>query len=1188
MIVVSRVIFEFGMKDEQFAFSLYGRWDDFCRQGFVDVADRLLSEWENPDTVLYMDRLTLDLGTLTEVEFYEKFGKRLEECLEEVLRGMLHGSGNPGVKHYAVSSEDCRQLMYYLLHGYTAWDYGKWSFDLKQFMLRSLREEAEKLRHFLLAEGYREGVRKRLVFHLEDGMLHTLVTLTVSGEAAFINRYTDFMIRNYSREKHGQMSRNEYRNALWILVLAYVWSESRGFVSRKGLVGYTLRGLAAHAGIGILVLIAYLVQKIEELLTGDPERHELLDILEEIRFEERLNRLVVASGNSSQMLESAPEGWLRKVFASEKKGGLPGKDAEHWMEDLRRRLADAVMRREILSSLQEEEIEWLVKILVPADSEFIVAYARTLETEKEKGMYEGKAGHEFRYVKWDFIFAVLLKKLPANLDRRQFVSDVLHRLSSHYGIEYIVLVGYFRKVTEELPGWLVGVLGELGEEAVYPIFDIAKKPERKMQVGEEKLLSEMLVRPLSCRRLLSRMSEPEITGLVKRFLPHDQDFILNYAGRLSTAKERGMFEGRAGSEFNQLKWEFIFQLALTDAFNRKYFALAVLRELAAHYALEVNALLGYFYRYLGEEGGEKLGSVWQTIHELWLEVEEKQIIPDTELHIGNELEERLAVLERYLLTGEISGGDKDMYAIFMDLKNRIPERLRKRIGNIPVGILACDAGKSNPDKKFYAALILWWLEGCSHAQEQQIALHGMLQAVLSGNGKAEVRELRLLLACCLEGRINEYQTMLNSKENIRLRFTETDFPALLVLLSDFRRKEVAVFIRARKKELSLLFFSSSVKSRKFISKLREKSRNDKEFADFLKEVFGMEPVEEENRFPVTERINEDIVRQCLSGGNKSSGKLELIRSWQVDFRSCRQVIGLLGDNQTYQRIWIERIGNIGLRRLANELLQLEKKMDSGWDKNKGWEVLVKYTLPEYGNLSVEELYLIFIRELAERLTVRQREQLVYVLAQEKTGFAFWKNSLRRLQYVPVQQALHTSERMAGTEKDQVLIEVRNAGLVLFSPWFLQLFKRLGLLDEEGQVFGSVEAQIKGIYVLQALVDGVEAKAYEEHELFLNRVLVGLPAEEALPVLFELTDEEKEIVGSLVENLRMTWPKMKNASPEGIRQSFLQREGVLEEQEKEWKLVVSPAGIDVLLDSLPWGFSMIRQNWMEKILKVEWR
>lgn len=1196
MIVIGRVKFEFEMEDEQFAFSLYSQWDEFCRIGFTEVAGGLLAEADRPDSVLQIESLHLELGTLAEEEFYNKFPVRLKERMQEALRSLLQGPEVAGVRRCSLTADCCDRLMYYFLYGYFNWEQEGGVSDLKQILHRVLREEAVSFQRFLLTEGYREALRKRLVFRLDDGMLGALVSLTVGSEAVFINRYTDFLIQNHPRLHRYQVPRKEYREAVWMLVLAYIWAANRGYVSRKEFVAYTLRGLAAHLGIGIFVLLGYFTQGVQELLAGDSNRHELLEMLEEIRFEERLNRVAgVAVKVSGHTLHYVPEGFLKKILGLSGQQKELEKNPEDWMRYLHLQLADDVKRRKLFRELAETDIQLLVKMLIPAECEFVLSYARVLETGKEKGMYEGKAGGDFRIVKWDFIFAVLVEKSFANPDRRQFVADVLHRLAAHYGLDYGELVTYLKKMPEELPPWLREVLAELESEGGQACLSVLQQAGEGLTRKEGQRVAEVLKRPWSCRRLLGRLSEAEIVLLVKRVLPQEEAFVLDYAERLTKAKERGMFEGRAGGEFRQLKWELIFQLALADVFNRKYFVWSVLQELAAHYGLEVKALLDYFYHYLADEKEEKVVALWQVIRDLWVEVKEEQVEWRPVLQVENEWERKYEVLERCLLTGNCREAEEELYVLFMELKKRAPERLMKRIKRIPAICFMKESVWGKADIRFYATLLLWWLEEYPAPEEQQAALKGMLQSVLAGSGKAGVRELRLLLACCLAGRAGDYAKFVAGTERMEYRFAEKDLPLLWALLSGGRWKEMADFFRSHKKEIGLVLFSSSLQSRKFLNALSRKAEYDPDLALLLKELWGIEEGEEREEVPHAGRVEREVLWSCLSAGKVSPEQKSQLEKWGADRRFCLQVIRMMEDAPVYQRSWIERVGNSGLRRLAGELLLLMKKADFVGNKNRVWGLLTTYTLPEYSNLSVEELYLLFIRGLYQGLTHRQREQLAGLLNRENNGFSLWKKSMRRLQYVLqpeipdlLKSAARSREKVLADAEPPVLIEVRNAGLVLFSPWFIQLFKRLGLLDGEGKAFTDTEAQIRGVFILQALAEGCGEQIYPEQDLFLNRLLVGLPVDEALPPALELREEEKDLAGSLAENLRQSWPKMKNTSLGGLRQSFLLREGMLEEQEKEWKLTVSPQGIDVLLDSLPWGFSMLKLPWMEKRMSVEWR
>jgi hypothetical protein len=83
------------------------------------------------------------------------------------------------------------------------------------------------------------------------------------------------------------------------------------------------------------------------------------------------------------------------------------------------------------------------------------------------------------------------------------------------------------------------------------------------------------------------------------------------------------------------------------------------------------------------------------------------------------------------------------------------------------------------------------------------------------------------------------------------------------------------------------------------------------------------------------------------------------------------------------------------------------------------------------------------------------------------------------------------------------------------------------------------------------------------------------------------EEEKQLGAELLEVLRQRWPKMENTSREGIRVSFLQREGALTAMEDGWRLRVEQKGIDVLLSYLPWSWGIVKLPWMNATIYTEW-
>ncbi len=163
------------------------------------------------------------------------------------------------------------------------------------------------------------------------------------------------------------------------------------------------------------------------------------------------------------------------------------------------------------------------------------------------------------------------------------------------------------------------------------------------------------------------------------------------------------------------------------------------------------------------------------------------------------------------------------------------------------------------------------------------------------------------------------------------------------------------------------------------------------------------------------------------------------------------------------------------------------------------------------------------------------------------------------------------------------IYIRNSGIVLFHPFLGTYFSRLGLLAE-GK-FIDETSQHRAVLLLQYLVNGrTEA---DEFELPLNKILCGLSVEQVVPVAIELTEIEITVSEELFQVIFQRWEKMKNTTVAGFRASFLQREGALSRGEENWELVVEQRSYDMLLDTLPWAFGMIKNTWMNQILTVQW-
>jgi len=159
--------------------------------------------------------------------------------------------------------------------------------------------------------------------------------------------------------------------------------------------------------------------------------------------------------------------------------------------------------------------------------------------------------------------------------------------------------------------------------------------------------------------------------------------------------------------------------------------------------------------------------------------------------------------------------------------------------------------------------------------------------------------------------------------------------------------------------------------------------------------------------------------------------------------------------------------------------------------------------------------------------------------------------------------------------------IANAGAVLLVPFLPAFFARLGVAENR-RITDAARAAV----LLHCLV--WSRSEYSEHSLLLPKILCGLePTAVVASGAVVLRQEELEEADALLRAMIEHWSVLKNTSPEGLRASFLQREGRLTEKSENWRLLVHPAAHDVLLQHLPWSIGIIKLPWMRAPVFVDW-
>jgi Contractile injection system tape measure protein len=155
-------------------------------------------------------------------------------------------------------------------------------------------------------------------------------------------------------------------------------------------------------------------------------------------------------------------------------------------------------------------------------------------------------------------------------------------------------------------------------------------------------------------------------------------------------------------------------------------------------------------------------------------------------------------------------------------------------------------------------------------------------------------------------------------------------------------------------------------------------------------------------------------------------------------------------------------------------------------------------------------------------------------------------------------------------------------MILLHPFLPRLFEGLGIAQDS-----RILQPEKALALLHYLTTG--STKTPEYELVLPKILCNIPLSIPIPSEIEITSAETDEATALLDAVIRHWEALRNTSQDGLRGTFLLRPGKLSlKNDGDWLLQVEPRTFDILLDQLPWGITMVKLPWMEKMIWVEWR
>lgn len=168
---------------------------------------------------------------------------------------------------------------------------------------------------------------------------------------------------------------------------------------------------------------------------------------------------------------------------------------------------------------------------------------------------------------------------------------------------------------------------------------------------------------------------------------------------------------------------------------------------------------------------------------------------------------------------------------------------------------------------------------------------------------------------------------------------------------------------------------------------------------------------------------------------------------------------------------------------------------------------------------------------------------------------------------------------------QAGLPVAQAGLVLLHPYLPRLLAATGLARDDTPRLDPDHLP-RAATLLHWLATGRQDP--HEFELAWIKVLLGAAPDTPLGLAAASLDaahlaEGEALLGAAIGH----WSALRHTSVEGLRQTFLQRPGLLGQEESAWRLRIEPRPYDMLLNHLPWGISLVKLPWMARPVLCEW-
>ncbi len=1235
--------FELTLDDKTRAHEYQSRISTLQQISITKILEEVLDTYTSKEFLYQFDEVVLDVGSISPANFEKELAYKIEEALTDFFKHTVLQNGRLRIgKQERIHNIQLEAFEFFLQNGYLNWQTPTTD-KPREILKELLKSNPKDVVTILKNEGKKEHIRKRLITQLNDDFLEEIVISVADTDANYMNSYRRNMINEQKKHKLVEANTDHFRNATWEIVLAYLFLETASRYTKKNFLKYLIQKVARKYRLTYHKLLKAVLIGIQ---TKENRGVEFQKLVIELDEDEEKRKPTIFNAKNKQDKDI---GLIVLLAHYLEHSSLPIEANFNSITSFYKALEKYIVTTdklpiEVEAILSDKNKTKLLLINVP---ESLLQLMITKSTQEELTTLNKLANRLKEIQKTQKITSKIVSKLSDKLGEiiirthyqnkittAHYIEEFLYQIMKAFPLDQgfvdvlnILKTTEEKKVSSKIEAFLEQIT--IPQEIKYK----EEKDDKKESLGR-KLLNKYAKNNIDYsfeQEIKDQKISEEALKLMNVLFELSvratnlsvQEIVIWLKDRIAELNQKGKNASELIQELylitNYLKTKKEIAVAIQELKN-EYKVTQDANQInidAKTAKVNVNKIL------------EEIQLTWyKRVDSSTLLEEIKKIFKKTATTSKVTIEVLKKEVEKFLL-------QKEEYNLVQKIVSEIDFN-KKQNKTIPQKHTLQYA----VDLVTYFAIngmLPWWAEKMNKERfSNEIrkvveAFSEQFKALL----KEENQRRRLVLQMNEETFEIVFGLYTSSKMNSFFQVKKASFILIQEELSMLQKIPSNFIDEIHLELLTYLRQIGTVDLNKLIRFLIKKIATATKQSTLDIQLLLIDKVNKVVGEVESKKLKQSLGSKIISETN--SKKDVILDRIITKKKSWESIIAFPSKNETFQKLkenYLQEKQKVFtlLRRDNNR-----KKLIAQLNPNEQLESVTLFLSNKMSNSW--SLVKLFLEEIKKQLTRTQyqnyQEQLVSALwykiamdTQLNWNLDEWGRILMR-SFIPLEGKIIVEDVIAGhnlfTQKTEVIelvkevkkkykeikaiekkketldekliteieeleeevgtsIYIKNAGMVILIPYISMLFDRAGLLENKS--LKDDESIHKAIYLLEYAVTG--KTLLQEQDLVLNKIICGVNLQYPITLNVTLSQADKDLVDGLLKAITAQWSALKNTSIDGLRGSFLYREGKIMIEDESYILTVEQKSFDMLLDKIPWNINQLKLSWMQKLLEVIWR